>query len=310
MVSICIPAYNSIDLFRRCLDSVLAQEFKDYEIIVSDDSTDDAIAGYIKELAHPALKYFHNKPGLGSPDNWNNAMKHALGDYIKILHHDDYFTDRHSLGKFVRSLEVNPQASFAFCWSRIYFRQAEEYFVHKPTRTQLRRMSAQKEFLFFRNIIGAPSATFFRNIPELRFDPAYQWLVDVDFYMRYLGQQPGFVLVPEALVTVVDGESGQITTRVSNEKTRVISEHLRLFSGIYSERLNTKKAWLYFQELFIRFHISNYAELRAAFEIPAKLEIFLQAVFSDLPKHTLWKAIRKRLLTSRYNKRIFKIERF
>lgn len=310
MVSICIPTYNNLEAFKRCLDSVLKQKFSDYELIVSDDSTNEEINNYLRTLSLPQLTYLRNTPALGSPSNWNNTLRHAKRKYIKILHHDDFFSDELALGKFVKALETHPKASFAFSYSLIWFRRQNTNYTNKQTRTQLNRLKEGAEFLFFRNVIGAPSTTFFRNQPDILFKPEYKWLVDVDFYIRYLEKYPDFVAIPEALVTVVDGEEGQVTRSVSENKERVITESLGLFAEIYSNKLNTKKAWLFFEELFTRFGIMEQATLSKEFKVPAVLQDFIGAVFAALPKNRFLKALKKRLLTSRYNKTIFKIERF
>lgn len=310
MVSICIPTYNNCNLFQRCLASVLEQDFTDYEVIVSDDSTTTEIEEYVTQLSLKNLKYHRNTPSLGSPLNWNKAMEMASGDYIKILHHDDYFSDKSALGKFVMALYNNPEVTFAFSQTLSKFKKQNSTFIHRQTSTQLRRLREQPEFLFFRNIIGAPSATIFKKDRKLVFDSHYKWLVDVAFYINYLKKHSNFVCISEPLVTVVDGETDQISQSIATDKRYVISENLRLFSEIYTEELNTKKARLFFEELFLQFHITTYSELSRDFQIPVSIEPFVQLVFVGMPKHRLLKKIKKRLLTSRYNKLIFKIERF
>lgn len=310
MVSICIPTYNYTPLFKRCLESVLIQDFNDYEIIVSDDSDDDTTKNYVEGLKLNSLKYYRNKPGLGSPLNWNNCLMHAERKYVKIMHHDDYFASSSALSKFVHALENNPKASFAFCYSHIYFKNQNNYFVHRQTSTQLKRLDASPHFLFYRNVIGAPSVTFFKSDMAILFNKHYKWLVDVEFYIRYFKAHPGFVAIPEALVTIVDGEEGQATTSVSKNRRLVISENLNLFSTIYSSKLDQKKSYLFFQELFLSFDINNYEALSSEVAIPENLQDFMLQTFRDLKKNTLLKKLKKRLLTSRYNKLIFKIERF
>ena len=54
----------------------------------------------------------------GATGNWNEAVRHASGEYIKIMHHDDWFTDRDCLARFVEMLEEHPEADLAFCGSR------------------------------------------------------------------------------------------------------------------------------------------------------------------------------------------------
>lgn len=292
------------------MGSVLIQDHTDHEIIVSDDSTNSDIKNYVSGLNLSNLKYFHNSPSLGSPENWNNAVRNASGKYIKILHHDDYFTDKTSLGKFISVFEKDPQVSFVFSWSKIVFRPDNAVFIHQQTAGQLKRLKEEVEFLFFRNVIGGPSAVCFKNDPELAFDKHYKWLVDVEFYIKYLKKHPKFSSIAEPLVTVVAGEEGQITDEVTKDRAIVISENLNLFSKIYSEKLKRKKSLLFFQELFSNYNIISFGQLHKEARVPNNIEKFTEEVFLDLPKAKLLKRIKKRLLTSRYNKRIFKIERF
>jgi glycosyltransferase involved in cell wall biosynthesis len=309
-VSVCIPTYNNLELFKKCLNSVLVQEFKDYEIIVSDDSSNDEIKNYLNKLNHLNIKYIHNSPSLGSPQNWNKAVSEATGNYIKILHHDDYFTDKSGLAKFVDAFKQNPKADFVFCYAKIHFKADDSIYINKQTKPQLKRLKENVNFLFFRNVIGAPSAVCFKNDKSILFNNNYKWLVDVDFYIRYLSKHKEFVSIPESLITVLDGAAEQITHNITKDKGRIVTENLNLFSEIFNRKLNNKKSWLYFQELFENYDIASLDELKAMVSIPENLNDFLIAVFLDWHKNKLVKKIKKRLLTSRYNKRIFKIERF
>lgn len=309
MISVCIPAYNNLLAFKRCLESVLIQDYVNFEIIVSDDSSNNLIEDYIGALNEKRLNYYRNKPALGAPENWNNAITKAKGDYIKILHHDDYLAAKNSLTRFADAMRTHPKADFCFCFTDIYFKTKDLHFLHKQTKTQLKRLTNDPFFLFFRNVIGAPSATFFKNNTNLLFNKDLKWLVDVEFYIRFL-KQSQFVHINEALVVVVDGEEEQITKSVSDNKELVLREHLTLFSNCYQKKLSTKKSKLFFQELFFRFEIKNSEALRKVTKIPQNINGFIEEVFAEFPKQRWWKNLKKRLLTSRYNKQFFKIERF
>src|SRR4051794_28296452 len=90
-VSICIPAYGDPYLLERCLRSVIAQSYTNYEVIVSDDSRHEKLQEVVYKLNDRRISYYKNRSILGSPANWNEAISYAKGKYIKILHHDDWF---------------------------------------------------------------------------------------------------------------------------------------------------------------------------------------------------------------------------
>jgi glycosyltransferase involved in cell wall biosynthesis len=308
-VSVCIPCYNNLALFKRCIQSVLIQDFTNYEIIVSDDSTNDDIEDYINSLAIQNCFYVHNRSPFGSPANWNNAINMASGKYIKLLHHDDYFTDKASLGKYVNGLGRSG-ADFAFSQTRIIYKGDNTSHTHIQTSTQLEKISNNPAFLFFSNVIGAPSAVCFKADKSILFNENYKWLVDVEFYLRYLTIHPSFISIGEPLVTVVAGEEGQVTRSVSNDPEVVIKENLDLFPLVYNTGYDQQKASLFFQELFDQFNVKNQEELEKQFKVAGNIRSFIQQVFIERNKMRWWKRLVKRLLTSRYNKRFFKIERF
>ena len=69
-ISICIPAYKRIDYLKRLLCSIEIQKFKDYEVIISDDSNDDSVAALLKNFnGRFEIKYFKNEKALGTPAN-------------------------------------------------------------------------------------------------------------------------------------------------------------------------------------------------------------------------------------------------
>src|ERR1700752_965375 len=115
-VSICIPAYNQPENISRALESVRVQTFTDYEVIVTDDSSNDSVKEAVSKFSFgDKLKYIKNSPVLGSPENWNEAIRHATGEYIKILHHDDWLASPTSLATYVKMLDEHPESDIAFC---------------------------------------------------------------------------------------------------------------------------------------------------------------------------------------------------
>lgn len=100
LFSICIPAYNRPQWFKRALESIIVTNTsceKDLEIIISDDSSTDSCRSIAEEVLanwKGSWKYVFNQPKLGMATNWNQAIKLASGEYILVLHDDDFLIDR------------------------------------------------------------------------------------------------------------------------------------------------------------------------------------------------------------------------
>lgn len=310
MVSICIPSYNNLDLFKKCFNSVCEQTYTDIELIISDDSTNNEIENFLESHKNKNFKYFHHKNPLGSPSNWNFALEQCRGEYIKILHHDDYFTNKESLFIFVKAMESKPDAVFGFSQTLVHYLSDNSTFLHKQTNNQINRLKSDPEFLFYRNLIGAPSAIIFKNRNGLKFNSAYKWLVDVEFYIRLLKQYSNFVHIQKPLVTTTHGAEGQITGEVLGQKKIILQENLNLFANLTQQNNNPKSASLFFEELFEMYQVKSSEELNSICSIPNNIQPFLTGVFESMSQNKFVKQIKKRLLTSRYNKQIFKIERF
>ena len=93
--SVVIPVYNVKDYLPKCIDSVLAQDFEDYEVILIDDGSTDGESGAICDryaAAHPERIRAIHKPNGGAGDARNVALPLAQGDYVLFLDSDDTYT--------------------------------------------------------------------------------------------------------------------------------------------------------------------------------------------------------------------------
>jgi glycosyltransferase involved in cell wall biosynthesis len=281
-VSICIPAYKQVEFLECSLNSVMAQDFTDFELIVSDDSPGNEVRELLDGMdLKGKLRYFKNDPALGSPANWNFAMKQAKGEYIKILHHDDLFLSSSGLSGFVRLLDENKNAAFAFSGTEIDLLNLKMKKTHYCSSSQFRRLSADPACLFFVNYIGAPSATIIRNNDPQLFDENLKWLVDVDWYIRCI-RKGGVVYTKEPLICTIHGGEGQITQTVQDDRRIQVKEHVFLLEKLYTDGMELKKYSLLFQVLFNKYNVRNMQELNVLYPVPGKLESFFTAVFSSM----------------------------
>lgn len=89
-VSICIPTYNRANVVGSTINSALSQTYSDLEIIVVDNASTDDIEGLIATYQDPRLKFVKNNENLGIFGNFNRCIEVSNGEFLHILHSDDY----------------------------------------------------------------------------------------------------------------------------------------------------------------------------------------------------------------------------
>jgi glycosyltransferase involved in cell wall biosynthesis len=87
--SVLLPTRNRLDLLRYALESVFRQDFDDWEIIVSDNASDQDVCGYVEGIGDPRVKYLRTDRFLPVTENWNRALEKSSGDYVVMLGDDD-----------------------------------------------------------------------------------------------------------------------------------------------------------------------------------------------------------------------------
>ncbi len=94
-VSIYIPTHNRIHLLKRAIKSVFSQTYKDWELLIVNDASEDGTREYLDNLikTDSRVKVFHNESSLGACSSRNIAIRNATGYYITGLDDDDYFTE-------------------------------------------------------------------------------------------------------------------------------------------------------------------------------------------------------------------------
>lgn len=120
LVSVVVPNYNHARYLPQRLDSIFAQTFQDFEIIVLDDaSTDDSLAALEPYLHDPRVRFYPNERNSGTPfAQWNKGVSLARGRYIWIAESDD-IAEPHLLATLVPLLENNPSVGIAYGQSRM-----------------------------------------------------------------------------------------------------------------------------------------------------------------------------------------------
>ena len=116
-VSILITTYNRPKLLKRAVESVLAQTFKDFEIVIIDDASEEPASKTLKDISDKRISIYRNNENLGSKSGDRVHLKrfvHVLskGKYIVYLCDDDYWIYNDLLERQVRAFTLYPGLAF------------------------------------------------------------------------------------------------------------------------------------------------------------------------------------------------------
>ena len=193
-VSIIIPNYNYARFLQQRIESVLAQTYTDYEIILLDDaSTDDSVSILNHYKTNSRVAHLEiNSVNTGSPfAQWQKGISLSRGKYIWIAESDDV-ADSSFLEKAVSILNQYPHASFCFLGSHCIDEKGNKLSTDfdRWTSKQLRRPynigvfdieDYIKQNLYWRNYIYNASGVVFRK-------QCFEQIKDLScFSMRYSG---------------------------------------------------------------------------------------------------------------------------
>lgn len=119
-LSIGLPVYNGEKFIKEAIDSVLAQTFEDFELIISDNASTDKTEEICRAYAakNQRIRYYRNQKNIGCAPNFNRVFELSSGEYFKWVAHDDLHAPDF-LTKCIQVLDQDP--SIILCHSKVYF---------------------------------------------------------------------------------------------------------------------------------------------------------------------------------------------
>src|SRR5215467_13547235 len=114
-VSICLPVYNGENYLAVAVESMLAQTFTDFELIITDNASTDRTEEICRKFANadPRVRYHRNERNVGGARNQAIAVQLSRGRYLRLSAHDDKMAPTH-LQECVALLEERPGVVIAF----------------------------------------------------------------------------------------------------------------------------------------------------------------------------------------------------
>lgn len=187
LFSIITPTYNRQEFILKAIESVKAQKYQNWELIIIDDGSTDNTRTIVENQVKldPRIKY-HWQTNQERSTSRNNGIKKAKGDYICFLDSDDFYLDNHLL-EFYNLIEKNQFANdFYFC--NTYMQNAvSDDLIEIPKPCNL--FQNNYDFLI-NNIIGTPRVCLHSSaFIEQNFNVDIKNGEDVELWLRIIGDK-------------------------------------------------------------------------------------------------------------------------
>lgn len=190
-VSVCLPVFNGERFITAAIESVLAQTFEDFELIVVDDKSTDRSREIVCDLAQKdkRVKLHCNDNNLGLFANYNKCIQLSTGKYIKLFAQDDLWRTS-IIARMVKELEARPAVALVAC-GREYVNAEGNTISTKAYSDHDREFDGKTAALAMLskidNFIGEPCAVMFRRDQVgTGFDAGLPQMGDIDYWTRLL----------------------------------------------------------------------------------------------------------------------------
>lgn len=207
-VSIITPTYNHEKFIGPCIESVLAQTYPDWEMIIVDDGSTDATAGIVEKYGNDKrLKFLRHKENYGKErlaETHNEALALTRGEFVTVLEGDDYWPDyrlKLQLGSFFNSDAVLSHGEIAVDRQGLVCAWRQKWRYRRSVRENDPLGSALKVMLTGAGLIFSQSAMVRREILEriggFKQHPSL-YVVDYPTFMEF-ALHGKFVFMPEIM---------------------------------------------------------------------------------------------------------------
>ncbi len=192
-LSVCIPVYNGAAFVAEAVESVLAQTFHDFELIVLDNASTDGTLQRLERFDDKRLRIIRHASNIGAAANFNAALQEASGEWVKILCADDLlYPDclQQQLAEVESHLE-SPPVLFS-CARDIIDDNGRRWMRRSFQKVEGRVAGAKaihRSACAGTNLLGEPGAVLMHRETALKvggFDPACCFCIDLDLWDRIL----------------------------------------------------------------------------------------------------------------------------
>jgi len=207
-VSICVPVYSMSDglcekFLVEFLSHLMYQQYKNFEVIVSDQSTyknDYAFEKICTAFSYIYdIKYVTAYTATCAAENVNTALKYASGDIIKLMYVDDFFVDTTALSIIVDGFIKNPNNKWSICGFTHCNQDKTQFWDTRVPWYGNRYVNGD-------NTTGNPSTYAIRKGYELEMDTNLKFIVDGEYFYRSFYHYGDPIIISDTLVAFREHE--------------------------------------------------------------------------------------------------------
>lgn len=256
LVSVIIPAYNTGEVIRETIGSVIAQTYSNFEIIIIDDGSNDNTQEIIKSINDNRIKYYYQK-NSGLPAQVRNAgVKFSKGELIAFLDHDDAWMPE-KLQAQIEVIKNNPDIALV---------SANAFFMYDKEKTKKLLITGVKSGYFKANVFiplsrVIPSTILvkkssFDKVGGFNEAPDLFAAEDYDFWLRIYSQFLCYYI--NAPLMYYREKTGSASGKESEMLKRALHHYNKYFSAYgFPKKINQARrfemlAALYARKIFLR----------------------------------------------------------
>jgi glycosyltransferase involved in cell wall biosynthesis len=248
--SIGIPAYKSAFL-KECIQSILEQSFPDFELIIVNDASPEAVEEIVKSIEDHRIRYFRNEKNKGAEyvvENWNKCVHYAKGDFFILMGDDDLLAPDYLL-EFKKCIEVHPDFRVFHSRTKII----NEKGIQVMITPVLPETENQAEMMYSRVVRNRPQfvSDFVYNTQALKqaggfyYMPLAQMSDDITAYILAREKGVANVNLPVFIYrqhpsTISSKGNAELTLQALLLGEKWIMEELPSLAGRHQERLKYK----------------------------------------------------------------------
>ena len=220
-ISVLMPVYKTPEnCLREAIESVLAQTYEDFELLILDDCPDMPVEEVVTSYKDKRIHYLKNEKNLGISASRNKLIDLSKGDYLAVLDHDDVALPER-FEKQASFLDAHPKVGVVGTWY--------ETFPSKKIKKRLVVNSQIEEDLMFHCSILHPSSMIRKSVliqNNLRYEAEFSPAEDYALWCRLIGKTK-FANIPEVLQRYRDYEGN--TSKAQAIKMQTATEAIWRF---------------------------------------------------------------------------------